>query len=90
MNRIKHTAYISIGVLQNYRKRGIGKALFVEIENWAKESGVTRLELTVMCHNTSAVALYENIGFEIEGIRRNAMIIDGKYINEYYMAKLLV
>ena len=24
----------------------------------------------------------------LEGIKKNAMIIDGKYVDEYYMAKL--
>ncbi len=87
--RIKHTAYIWTGVLKKYRGRGIGKELFRKIEEWAKENGVTRLELTVMCHNENAIALYKKTGFEIEGTRKNAMMVDKEYVDEFYMAKLL-
>ena len=50
---------------------------------------MTRLELTVFCENTPAVRLYRKMGFEIEGIRRNSMKLDGVYKDEYAMAKML-
>ena len=28
-------------------------------------------------------------GFQIEGIRRKSMLVEGKFIDEYYMAKIL-
>ena len=33
--------------------------------------------------------LYEKNGFVVEGIKRDAMFVDGNYVDEYYMAKLL-
>ena len=27
-------------------------------------------------------------GFKVEGIKKNAMIIDGKYVDEFFMAKI--
>ena len=87
--RIQHTAYIVIGILVGYRGLGIGTELFKRLDKWAREHHITRLELTVMCHNTVAIALYRKNGFEIEGIRKHAMYIDGKYIDEYYMAKVI-
>jgi RimJ/RimL family protein N-acetyltransferase len=60
-----------------------------ETELWAHRHRVHRLELTVMAHNAAAVALYEKAGFVIEGTRRHSMLIDGSYVDEYYMAKLL-
>jgi RimJ/RimL family protein N-acetyltransferase len=33
--------------------------------------------------------LYEKSGFVVEGIKKNAMFVDGEYVDEYYMAKLL-
>ena len=59
-----------------------------ELDKWARENNLTRLELTVVSSNIVAKHLYEKNGFEIEGTRKNAMIIDGKYVDEYYMAKL--
>jgi RimJ/RimL family protein N-acetyltransferase len=41
-----------------------------------------------MYPNTSAKHLYEKNGFNVEGIKKNSMIVDGKYVDEYYMAKL--
>lgn len=87
-NRIKHTAYVVTGVREKCRGCGIGKELFQRLDSWAKENDVTRLELTVICNNTIAKKLYEKNGFVVEGIKKNSMIIDGKYVDEFYMAKL--
>ena len=59
-----------------------------ELDKWARENNLTRLELTVVSSNIVAKHLYEKNGFKIEGTRKNAMIIDDKYADEYYMAKL--
>lgn len=88
-NRIAHTAYIVVGILKDYSSRGIGTAFFQDLNQWAREHGVIRLELTVECHNKAAKHLYEKNGFQIEGIRRKSMLVEGKFIDEYYMAKIL-
>ena len=41
-----------------------------------------------MCPNNIAKNLYEGNGFEIEGIKRKSIFMDGEYIDEYYMAKI--
>ncbi|MBW3493658.1 GNAT family N-acetyltransferase [Bacillus sp. FDAARGOS_1420] len=89
VQRKRHVAGIVIGILQEYSGRGIGTSLFKEVEKWARLHDVWRLELTVMAHNTRAKALYSKIGFEQEGVKKSALIIDGKGVDEYEMAKLL-
>ena len=89
IKRIGHSAYIVIGLLKDYRGKKIGLKLFEELEKWALNYNVTRLELTVMQHNKSAIKLYEKVGFKIEGLKENSLIIDGKYVNEYYMGKII-
>lgn len=89
IQRKRHVATIVIGILQEYNGPGIGTRLFKEVEKWAKLHDVWRLELTVMAHNTRAQALYKKAGFEKEGVKKAALIIDGKGIDEYEMAKLL-
>lgn len=89
LNRILHTAYIVVGIREKYRGQGIGTELFKRLDIWAKEHKVTRLELTVMCPNTVAKRLYEKQGFVVEGIKKKAVLVDGEYVDEYYMAKLL-
>ena len=88
LNRIAHSAYIVVGILADYRGKGIGTEFFKRLNVWAEEKGVTRLELTVICENEAAKRLYTNSGFEIEGIRRKSVCVDGAYFDEYYMAKV--
>ncbi len=88
LNRIAHSAYIVVGILQKYRGKGIGTEFFKQLDNWAGEKKITRLELTVICENEVAKHLYEKNGFEIEGVKRKSVFVDGKYLDEFYMAKI--
>ena len=86
--RIRHTGYLVVGIREKYRGMGIGNALFSKIDTWAMENNITRLELTVICSNTIAKHLYEKNGFIVESIKKNAMIIDDKYVDVFSMAKI--
>lgn len=55
----------------------------------ARHRGLTRIELTVREHNKPAIALYEKLGFTVEGLHRNAVRIDDEYENHISMALLL-
>ena len=87
--RIAHCAYIVIGVHSASRGKGVGTALFTHTEQWAKEAGIQRLELTVIKHNEAAYHLYEKRGFEVEGVKQKSLKIDGEYVDQYYMAKMI-
>jgi len=87
--RNRHSAYIIMGILQAYTSQGIGTRLFEELEEWARENKIHRLELTVMANNDAALRLYRKRGFEIEGKKRDALFINGAYVDEYFMSKLL-
>ena len=89
LNRIAHSAYIVVGILQKYRGKGIGTEFFKRLDSWAEEKKITRLELTVICENEVAKHLYEKSGFEIEGIKRKSVLVDGNYLDEFYMAKII-
>jgi len=89
LRRNRKTLYLVVGVLQAHAGRGVGTALFRTLEEWARNIGVHRLELTVMTHNAAAVALYRKMGFEVEGTARDTLLVDGRYVDEYLMAKLL-
>ena len=87
LNRIAHTAYIVVGILADYRGKGIGTEFFRRLDIWAEENNISRLELTVICENEAAKRLYTSSGFQIEGIRRKSVCVDGEYLDEYYMAE---
>jgi ribosomal protein S18 acetylase RimI-like enzyme len=42
-----------------------------------------------MAHNKAGLALYRRRGFEIEGIKKHSLLLGGRYVDEYYMARLL-
>jgi RimJ/RimL family protein N-acetyltransferase len=87
--RNKHSVYLVIGVLSQYRGLGVGTQLFEQLEKWATEHDVHRLELTVVTRNEAGIRLYKKMGFDIEGTKRHSLYIEGNYVDEYYMSKFL-
>ncbi|HWG63549.1 MAG TPA: GNAT family protein [Streptosporangiaceae bacterium] len=57
--------------------------------DWASVHGLHRLELSVMAHNDRAIALYERMGFSVEGRRSECLLIDGQFVDELCMAAFL-
>ncbi|NMC54476.1 MAG: GNAT family N-acetyltransferase [Chloroflexi bacterium] len=87
--RNRHSAYITTGIRQAYCGQGWGKRLFADLIGWAKVSGITRLELTVMSHNQRAIGLYTRMGFQKEGVKHHSLRVDNQFVDEDYMALLL-
>ena len=79
--RIRHSAYIVIGIRQAFQRQGIGSKLFDKLDEWARKNQLKRLELTVEVSNTPAINLYEKQGFSIEGIKRKTMLVDGVFVD---------
>jgi len=89
LDRIRHTATVGIGVLQAYSGKGLGQRLMHALEKVAAEGGIVRLELTVMTTNERAIAFYRRQGYQEEGRKIASVQIDGRYVDELVMAKLL-
>ena len=89
LHRVRHTALIGLAIRQSYVGQGMGTRLFAAVEEWARTRNLHRLHLTVMTHNHRAVALYQKMGFVIEGLHKATMWVDGQYVDEFTMAKLL-
>lgn len=89
VQRNRHRAYLVLGVHEDYQGQGVATKLFNNVFDWAKEVGITRLELTVIKNNTKAFNLYKKMGFVIEGEKVHSLKINGEYVNEYYLYKLL-
>jgi RimJ/RimL family protein N-acetyltransferase len=84
-----HTVHVIVAILLRFTGQGIGTRLFEELERWASERGLHRLQLSVMLDNPRALRLYQRLGFQIEGVKRHSMRIKGLYVDEYSMSKLL-
>jgi putative acetyltransferase len=65
-----HVADLGLMVAKDARRQGVGKALLETAVEWARASGVRKLELHVFPWNEPAIQLYERFGFEREGVRR--------------------
>ena len=57
------TVYIDLLVVdERYRRRGIGRALFQSVEEYARALGAKRVDLMVWDHNKTAIDAYEAYG----------------------------
>lgn len=87
-NRVRHSGSIGIMVHVGYHGMGIGKALMKNLidigDNWLM---LIRIELGAFTDNEKAINLYKSLGFEIEGTKKYAIIRNGKYADEYLMAR---
>lgn len=88
--RNRLSATLGVGVLQAHSGRGLGASLMREMEAFARRRRLRRLELTVMASNTRARALYGRMGYVEEGVKRDSMFVDGGFVDEVMMAKILV
>ena len=61
----------NVAVLPVHRKKGYGEALVCRAKEKAIEQQVERIFLEVRVSNTPAIALYQKMGFEELGIRKN-------------------
>ena len=81
-----HVADLGLMVAASHRRQGVGRMLLEQAAAWAREAGVTKLELHVFPWNEPAIRLYEAFGFEREGIRREHYRRDGEYVDAILMA----
>lgn len=73
---------------RGYQKKGLGteviKMFCLQCEQW----GFHRIFLRVLEENQGAKRCYLNSGFQIEGIAKEMVRIDGEYKNILFMAKV--
>lgn len=87
--RLSHRAHLGMGLLPEYRGKGLGSQLLKAALAKAKEFGLEKVELSVYTTNTAAVALYKKFGFVQEGLIKNYRKLDGQYFDCYIMGVFL-
>jgi len=60
----------SVAVSQSARRKGIGKALCLEVMDWSRNAGASELELEVRASSDGALKLYRSLGFVEQARRR--------------------
>lgn len=87
--KTRHALSLAMGVPRIHWNHGVGRSLLQAVESWAIAKGLHRLELTVQTTNARAIALYERAGFEREGMKRHSLRVEGQYVDEWLMSKLI-
>jgi RimJ/RimL family protein N-acetyltransferase len=81
-----HRGTLGMGVLPDYRRRGIGARLMDQTLKQGFAAGFVRIEFSVRADNLRAMRLYEKFGFVREGVLRDAVFVDGEFHDTIAMA----
>ncbi len=87
--RLSHSATFFLYIEPGYWGKGIGTKTIQFLEEEVRKKGYRRMECMVADTNPRAIRLYEQLGFELEGKKREAFFIDGRYVNLLMLGKVL-
>lgn len=86
LDKLAHTAKLTVGVLDEYRGHGIGSRLTERGLDWAREQGFEKVYNSVPATNQAAIDFLEDHGMEVEAVREGHYKIDGEYVDEVMLA----
>ena len=86
VNRLRHSTTLALGVAREHQGRGIATRLVQTALGWSQQVGLRRVELTVHKDHLRAIGVYLRCGFQMEGVRRSSLLVDGRYVDEYLMS----
>lgn len=87
----RHKAFlVAMYVTPDARRRGVARALVAATLARARAmDGVRQVLLGVAADNAAARALYEGFGFEAFGYEREALLVEGAWVDEVHMVLVL-
>lgn len=86
----RHAGEFGISVLASRWGQGIGRRLLAMLLAWAEAGGVVRkINLRVHPDNVRAIALYESLGFVIEGRLTRETLVDGEFFDCLMMGRAI-
>lgn len=87
--RARHCGLFGIMIHEDYQDVGVGSALLKAIIDVADNYlMLVRIELTAYAGNARAIHVYEKHGFVREGVKKYALIRNGKLEDEVLMARI--
>ncbi|WP_436922987.1 N-acetyltransferase family protein [Halosimplex amylolyticum] len=87
--KLRGTAECTVGVLDGYRRHGIGSHLLQRGVQWAASRGCRKVYNSLPATNGAAIDFLERNGWEIEAIREDHYEIDGDLVDEVMLARRL-
>lgn len=89
MDKLAHTAQLTLGVLEEYRRHGIGSHLLERGLEWATTQGTEKIYNSIPSTNEGAIAFLETHGWDTEAVRERHYQFEDEAIDEVMMAKRL-
>jgi len=86
LEKLDHTAKLTIGVLEGHRGQGVGSELLAAALEWAVDNGIGKVYNSVPASNEGAIAFLEAHGWETEAVREDHYRIGDRYVDEVMMA----
>lgn len=85
LSSMAHVAQLGTFLMPEWRRRGVGHALFQETLSFARSSGYRKFVIQVRASNTSAQSFYRHLGFVECGTLSRQVLIDGVEDDEIVM-----
>ena len=89
IDKLRHTAELTVGVIDEYRGHGIGTKLLDSAVDWALDNRFEKLYNSVPSINDDAIAFLEGRGWDTEAVREDHYKIGDDYVDEVMMATRL-
>lgn len=86
LEELRHTAELTVGVLEEYRGKGIGRALMEQGLAWANDHGYRKVSQRLPAGNEQGVAFLEATGWTVECVREGQYLVDGELEDEVQVA----
>ncbi|WP_246998118.1 GNAT family N-acetyltransferase [Halosolutus gelatinilyticus] len=86
LEKLTHTAELTVGILEEYRGMGIGSQLLDRALEWARASDHEKVYQSVPSTNEAAIEFFEDRDWEIEAVREDHYKLEDEYIDEVMMA----
>ncbi|MFA9417480.1 GNAT family N-acetyltransferase [Natrinema sp. HArc-T2] len=86
LEKLSHTAELTVGVIEEYRGHGVGAHLLSRGLEWAGANGYEKVYQSVPSANEEAIAFLERHGWETEAVREDHYKLEGEYVDEVMMA----
>jgi len=89
LEKLSHTAKLTVGVIEAYRGHGIGSHLLERGLEWAASRGYEKLYNSAPATNEAAIEFLEARGWEVEARRADHYRLGDDYADEVMMARRL-
>ncbi len=87
--KLRHTAELTVGILEDFRGEGMGSHLLQRGLTWAGANGFEKVYQSVPATNDGAIRFLEEHGWEEEARRSDHYKIGDRYVDEVMLAMQL-